>query len=100
MKNIHLSALRLLAVYWIPIIAGILTIAIILTAATTTYLVAKDTLGPWVTALALGLYGLGLAAIFAWVMIRFQRPGTGEQTQGRIRVALFRVLYPRDSKLH
>ena len=60
MKNIHLSALRLLAVYWIPIIAGILTIAIILTAATLTCLVAKDTLGPWATAMALGLYGLGL----------------------------------------
>lgn len=78
MKSIHLPALRLLAVYWIPIIVGIMTIAIILTAATTTYLVAKNTLGPWATDLALGLYGLGLGGIFAWVIIRFQRPGTGE----------------------
>ena len=59
----------------------------------TTYLVAKDTLGLALTALALALYAAGLVGIFAWVMMCYGRHRKGKPGQRGFRAALIRMSY-------
>ena len=88
---------RLIGEYGIPIIGGAFTIGVVLTAATTTYLVAKDALGIAVTALALALYAAGLLGIFAWVMTRYGRGRNGQPRQRGFRAAVIRMSYIKQS---
>ena len=83
--------MRKLSDYYIPVIAFLLTLVIVVTAVAVTYLAPRDTLGPWWTGLALVLYSAGLCGIFAWVRLCFGRPGSGKATRTVYRTVLGRV---------
>ena len=83
--------MRRLSEYYVPIIAALLTLVIIVTAATVTYLVAKDAWGPRFTALALMLYAAGLCGVFAWVRLCLGTPRGRASAKTGYRRVLARV---------
>ena len=69
--------MRFLSEFFIPMLVGGFTAIIIATTAAVTFLLAMNTWGLHIAALAVALYATTLVGLFVWVMSRYERPRGG-----------------------